>query len=475
MLESSDISEINPWSDSVRNTNDSSYPIGSVPNSNIWKETNHNENNLLDRPRNSETAKTYHSIVSPTELRDKDDSQSDFGSFESTEPSKAPFVIDYNFMQLIKKLFPETTDKIEYEDSWYQNKIHRLDNRYAQIYNKLTSSSRQYLQGTIPPISFRTKETPKEGQSHKDLVRICREWSLIESGLDGYETKDQEENQRRMNIFQWSSRIQDDSNKSGEKTKDVVRKRKNLQEFNCRKLNSKLLSMASMAASTIVGDRERQEQAERQLALKERREREVRLNEEKTRRGLVAQRYKIKPKKDQTSSKQKGFFAKVFGRKSDIAKDHISAASIAKKDHFVAQSSSDKTKKDLLSLADEFDDLQTSEESDLEDDDKKQSRSSRKSTVYDNDEKDRDSITEGQYNQLAGIENIDSVDSKEGDVNTSGDDSGDETSSSESEFAAYVPASTSEALDLNDQSLFKKPSVKTIVPKNGQFTGLKYN
>jgi len=469
-MENSDISEPNPWPDSVKSLNGSDYTNADVPENNVWNEIN-NEFGATVRPKNSES-KHDASILNHSPTDGNSDSQSDFGSFESTKSLKAPFISNNDFMNQVNKLFSTDIHPIE---CGLKGNTH-IDNNYLRSYEKLTLPNRTYPKDKTLPINCRPRVKFMKSQIYKELVRICREWSLIESGLDGCEVKDKEEDQKRMNIFQWSSRIDKDTDESENNKNELAKRQKRHQELNRRRLSSKLLGVASLAAGKIVSDRQKQEQIERQLALKERQKREIRLNEEKVKKQLVAERYKIVEKEaNKYSSKKKGFFFKMFGRKSKIARDHLSAENIYNKDDPADPKPCDDKQKDLLFLVDEFDGLQTGGESDLEDDDKKRQR--RKKRNYtdsdDDDDDDDDSIAEGQYNQLTGIDGSDLILSKEGEAKTGIDKLGlDDGLSNLSDITVYASANVANAQDASKQSLSNGLSAQIDTTKSGQLIDL---
>ncbi|VEU24190.1 DEKNAAC105438 [Brettanomyces naardenensis] len=243
-------------------------------------------------------------------------SPSSFGSFESTR--SLPKLQIQSMDDLISQILPHT---VFLADSTQHNGEEILS-KCREMYTRITASQRQYGLNSAPVANFRSRGYWSNSEVHREMNRICQRWNEVENNLDRRNEDVKEFG--GTNIFQWSSKEKGNRKEGGESVQKGIEQRKREREELLKKqLNRRLLNSSFVEARKIVEERLAKEKEEEIRLGKEREERVLRLEEERRKKEVESRRYLLgKEEIEKVKVKKRGFFGRLFGGKSRIARDH---------------------------------------------------------------------------------------------------------------------------------------------------------
>ncbi|GME78999.1 unnamed protein product [Ambrosiozyma monospora] len=295
-------------------------------------------------------------VINKEEEEEEDDDDDfdddDFGSFESTEEVPKPTLNTIEpIEQIIANMFPAATTTFNPPSSNKGNdrSILLSKSETSDVYNKITSTNRQFKKSNIPKSQFRSRSYMKSSATNKEVITLAKTWAKTEKGLQVSELNDQTDkhhHQKKLknytaNVFQWSTKsisklkkTETASPTSPSTPSPTSSRDPKLQ------VNQKLLKTAFNESRKMIEARDAEL---KQLKLKrdrERRERELRLAEEKRKREEEIRKYSMSHGDDFNGAGSDGksksglvgkktFFGSLFGGKSKIAKDSLSHTQIA--------------------------------------------------------------------------------------------------------------------------------------------------
>lgn len=286
----------NPWADEGNVWGDFGEEdrTGSDTGWNEWSEEPIQVDEVVPDP----VSTTVEPEVESEEQVDSDNTSfGSFGSFESI--AKPQLKLDIPLTTIVDKIFPAVSYSERESESPVDSKI------YDRLWSQQTTTN-QRLQAEWD-----------NSDARKHLADITRRWYEVECNVDSESMV--RELSPDSNLFGWSTGSQ----------RKVPKKEEQKPATKAVKLNAILTSAAYNEVRKILDEQLRRDALERQRLSKERAERERRLSEERRKRNDDAKRYQVS--RDQSPSKEKrGFFGKIFKRKSKIAQEHLSSGKVSK-------------------------------------------------------------------------------------------------------------------------------------------------
>ncbi|TID23859.1 hypothetical protein CANINC_003151 [Pichia inconspicua] len=246
-----------------------------------------------------------------------EDPDDDFGAFEEISSAKLEFCEGVE--GLLNKLMPNTPQEIlDNED--YNKSVLLIDGgvRPMRCYNVITGRDRQYLSDKVPFRNTPTRGCIEVSTWFKEVSKICDEWISDEKGItneDGEGSKGLWKGERKINVFKWTTKIENETEDERPNANSTERKR----------IGDKLLAASYKEANAIMIERIEEEKSEKLKLEQLKIEREKRFKAEKLKREEEKLKYNQVQLDDTVLKKKKNIFNGLFkGKKSKISRDHIS-------------------------------------------------------------------------------------------------------------------------------------------------------